>query len=983
MLAETKWQASWIWGGEEASTRNEWRCFYKSIEVPESGWDEAIVSITADSRFVIYINGVQCGRGPVRSWPSEQRYARLDVGHLLKRGQPNSIAVLVTHFGVSTFQYLLGRGGLLAQLELTAGESSIVAAKTDASWMTAVHGAHERRVSRMSCQLGFSEQFDSRNWDEDWILKAGSAPEWSNAHVVAAAGTEPWPALLPADIPPLTEETLWPVRVESLKKVKPVSWTGHFDIRNAMVPESKFHANQTSFAGYAAVIIRASEEAGATIGYAGGFGAFVSLGLNGKRYMPDELTGEEPQRYLDVQLHQGDNVLWFETTGGDHGGGLHIGIDCAKPFELVSLLTGKPERSPFTLVGPFASMVHIDHQENDSPLLQYRGFGGDKELDAEAFDHFDSYLAFRGTQSLEQFAPYRSLAKPFPEELAAVSSVFMSCIWKRSSESCPVPSKMQNIVIPGPVPGIIPNDEDTDTEFIIDFGKERSGYIRFEIDAAAGTVIDFYGFEYMRDGWRQDTYGLDNVLRYTCREGRQSYESPVRRGFRYLMVTVRGASRPAKLYGVQVIQSHYPVAEIGRFHSSDPLLNDIWEISKYTTKLCMEDTFVDCPAYEQAFWVGDSRNEALVNYYVFGEADIVKRCLKLVPGSKHQSPLYADQVPSGWSSVIPNWTFFWAIAVLEYVGRTGDRQFAAEIWPDVRFTLDHYLQKLDERGLLFIRGWNLLDWAPIDQPGNGVVTHQNAIFAQTLRAAAELSALAGAEEQGASFAKASQDLIDAINLHLWSDDKQAYLDCIHADGTRSETFSMQTQVIAFLNGVASGLRRETIASYLDSPPEDFVQIGSPFMAFFYYEALASEGKFMVMLDNMRKHFGEMIEYEATTCWEMYPNFKENRANPNLLTRSHCHAWSAAPGYFLGAYVLGVTGTADGWQKVRVSPQPGDLKWARGAVPLPDGGRVDVSWRIEDTGAEKLFHLEVRAPRDIEVELAAPQGYCSSLHRLEI
>jgi hypothetical protein len=46
----------------------------------------------------------------------------------------------------------------------------------------------------------------------------------------------------------------------------------------------------------------------------------------------------------------------------------------------------------------------------------------------------------------------------------------------------------------------------------------------------------------------------------------------------------------------------------------------------------MEDTFVDCPAYEQVFWVGDSRNEALVNYYVFGALDIVKRCLRLVPG---------------------------------------------------------------------------------------------------------------------------------------------------------------------------------------------------------------------------------------------------------------------------------------------------------------------------------------------------------------
>src|SRR5699024_8592074 len=104
-------------------------------------------------------------------------------------------------------------------------------------------------------------------------------------------------------------------------------------------------------------------------------------------------------------------------------------------------------------------------------------------------------------------------------------------------------------------------------------------------------------------------------------------------------------TRPLKIHGIQMIQSNYPVAEIGQFSSSDMMLNEIYEISRHTTRLCMEDTFVDCSAYEQAFWVGDSRNESLVNYYVFGDQEIVKRCLRLVPNSRHQTPLYNNQVP--------------------------------------------------------------------------------------------------------------------------------------------------------------------------------------------------------------------------------------------------------------------------------------------------------------------------------------------------
>jgi hypothetical protein len=75
-----------------------------------------------------------------------------------------------------------------------------------------------------------------------------------------------------------------------------------------------------------------------------------------------------------------------------------------------------------------------------------------------------------------------------------------------------------------------------------------------------------------------------------------------------LAVTVRGAAKPVKVYGVQMRESHYPVAEIGRFQCSDSQLNEFWQISQTTTKLCMEDTFDDCPAYEQTFWVEDSRN---------------------------------------------------------------------------------------------------------------------------------------------------------------------------------------------------------------------------------------------------------------------------------------------------------------------------------------------------------------------------------------
>lgn len=980
------WKASWIWGGAEEWPRNEWRSFRKQFMLQHWDYEGAEVSITADARYVLYVNGVLCGRGPNRSWPFELNFHVHEVGHLLRPGS-NVIAVLVMSYGVATFNYLPGKGGLLAQLEqlspqteaLTRQRQLIVA--TDDTWHTAPYAGYERRASRMSCQLGFSEQVDARYSQIDWIGKETDIDfakhGWTNAQIIARPGDAPWKQLIPSDIPELTEQEVWPVRVESLKEVSLVSWTHVLDVREAMEPGSKMHANPVSFAGYAAAVIRASSEAEAVIGFFSAFHALRGITLNGTYYTAEAMEGERPRRLQRVSLQPGDNLLLIELAGPDHGGGLHFGIDCDVSFTVVSPFIDEETagESPFMLIGPFAALVHVDHQPSSDPLRAYQGFGGNQPLDGNAFQDADVYEQCRKIVSASELIVYRKWMRAFPAMLSSDASIFTYSIWKRKEQSRAVPAALQQVCFANRRPAIIPAMvEGQGLELILDFGREWSGYLRFEVEAPEGTVIDAYGFEYMDGGWRQDTFGVDNTLRYVCLEGRQSYESPVRRGMRYLMLTIHGNVAPIRLFGVTLVQSNYPVAEIGRFHCSDPLLNDIWEISKHTTRLCMEDTFVDCPTYEQVFWVGDSRNEALVNYYVFGATDIVKHCLELVPGSGQQTPLYVDQVPSGWSSVIPNWTFFWVTACLEYARHTGNRNFASTIWPKVQFTLDHYLQYIDDHGLLTIHAWNLLDWAPMEQPNDGTVTHQNAIFARTLADAARLSELAGAAEAGLYYESRSHLLIHAINKHLWSSERQAFLDCIHANGSPSSTFSMQTQVIALITGVATDERKEKLNAYLKSPPKDFVAIGSPFMTFFYYEALMMNGEIDTMLEDIRAKFGEMVKHEATTCWEMYPGFTENRPNPKDLTRSHCHAWSAAPGYFLGAMVLGVRPTADGWTNVRIAPQPGDLQWAKGAVPLPGDGRIDVRWEISKEGDESVFQLEVVAPKAISVSMEVPEGY---------
>lgn len=952
MTEQTAWKALWIWGSGVESPRNEWRCFRKTFTYDANERQKGCsIRITADSRYVLYVNGKQVGRGPVRSWPFELKYDEYEIGHLLKPGETNTVAVLVMHFGVSNFYYLRGRGGLVAELETIAADGvkkTLLA--TDGTWKTAVHAGHEASSSRMSCQQAFTEITDARAWDEDWMAAGYNDASWENAAVIGPVGMEPWVRLVERDIPHLTEEPTYPVRVEALSAVTPAAWLAALDLRSQFVPNSADHANNVSFSGYLAAVIRVNKPARATIGITDHGRIFGPCSMNGIWYEADAFTGDLPERYLTVELRQGDNFFLMDVTGTSHGHAFHIGFDSEEPFEVVSPL-GDGQAIPFATVGPFDTAEHIDHQ---APTHLKR-------------DHPD-YIRANSLADAAGLSEFAEWVKPLSGEHFNAQDAFGAFVWKKSEPQV-VPHNLQNMVIASCDPAVVPLYSGRDTEMIVDFGRELSGYLSFELEAAAGTIVDFYGYEYMRDGWIQHTYQLDNTLRYTSREGRQAYTSFVRRGLRYLMIAIRGAASPVKLYEVKLLQSNFPVAEIGRFQCSDPMLNDIWQISRHTTRLCMEDTFVDCPAFEQTFWVGDARNEALIGYYTFGASEIVERCLRLVPGSKSQTPLYADQVPSGWSSVIPNWTFFWVTACAEYYKYKGSRTFAEEMWPQAEYTLDRYMQNLDERGLLNMRGWNLLDWAPFEQPNEGIVTPQNMFMTKALRDAAGLAAVAGDDAKSRTYIAYADRLREAINTHLWDESRQAYIDCIHEDGRPSATTSMQTQVVASLCGISEGERAETIKRYLTEPPAAFVQIGSPFMSFFYHEALVKLGRFDVLLEDIRTNYGAMVDDDASTCWEMYPD-PANR--PKMPTRSHCHAWSAGPAYFLGAYTLGVRGADPGWSKVIVEPQPAGLTWARGTVPLPDGGSIAVSWRLDE--AARRIRLRIEAPRGLELLVQPPDGY---------
>ena len=178
---------------------------------------------------------------------------------------------------------------------------------------------------------------------------------------------------------------------------------------------------------------------------------------------------------------------------------------------------------------------------------------------------------------------------------------------------------------------------------------------------------------------RDDVHYAD---RYVCRRGEQSFQTFDKRG-----VPLPAAGRPqrarrARVDGVGLLFSTYPVENRGSFRCSDERLNRIWEIGRWTCRLNMEDGYTDCPWRERGQWWGDARVEALINYYAFGDTALIRRALRQKGQSLNEEGITWGVYPTDWDGGrLPSFTLIWVSTLWETYQHTGDRTIVAGLYP--------------------------------------------------------------------------------------------------------------------------------------------------------------------------------------------------------------------------------------------------------------------------------------------------------------
>lgn len=522
------------------------------------------------------------------------------------------------------------------------------------------------------------------------------------------------------------------------------------------------------------------------------------------------------------------------------------------------------------------------------------------------------------------------------------------------------------------------------TSYVIyDMGKEVDGYPTLALDAPAGTLVELAWSEVLDEGHvAADRSGGNYVARYFARQGTQQWNLWGWHGLRYLEVRFTGSAAPVRFH-LGLTSSAATLDRAGSFESSDPLLNQLWEMGAYTFQLCTFDGTMDCPTREQREWVGDGEVELAVNDAVNHNPEVDRKFLLDVARDQRQDGAIPSVAASGQSEdwVIDDYMFSFVNAAHEYYLQTGDGRFIESIYPEIQRTLRWFDAFRQSDGMLNqMPYWVFLGWSNPYKDGESSIL--NALYVHALENGAELAEVAGDPRSAQRFRAQARQIRAGFNAKFWMPARGLYADT-WKNGHPSDYSSQIANADAVLFGFAQPAAVDSILQKITDPanlvqqqfdaktgdmnmqqkydPKRFIKQAQTYGSNFVLQALVAHGHEGAALELIRKGWGPMAAEGNGTFWE---HFTENAG-------TSCHAWSASPTYILSRSVLGVSATAPGYAAYRVAPQVADLTWAKGVVPTPQGV-VAVDWRLQrGAGGSKEFVLNLSIPADAKVEVALP------------
>ncbi|SCI59688.1 Clostridial hydrophobic W [uncultured Ruminococcus sp.] len=543
---------------------------------------------------------------------------------------------------------------------------------------------------------------------------------------------------------------------------------------------------------------------------------------------------------------------------------------------------------------------------------------------------------------------------------------FQGTGWKSALSSGSIEEKNQGELTPYPSGNMTRYQQPaasvtrlSDGSYVVDLGKEIIGSIRLTVDSPKQqTVTLLYGEERNNDGTVKSKMRTGNVYeeQWVLKKGEQTLEGIGMKCFRYIQIKNFPAALTAEQITGLTIRQEFDDSQ-SSFSSSNQMLNEIYEMTKYTVKTAAQSQYVDSQSRERKTYEGDILVQMMSSFSFLDDYSLARHSLDYVvnnPTWPAEYQLFA--ITAAWQEYL-------------YSG-------------DIAFLRDHYDQL---KNALYDSSYNsnlglvhnpgkvvMVDW-PYSQRDSYEVSNTayntafNAVCSAAYRDMGNIAAALGYGDD-ASFLKERSDVI-----------KQNMISRLYDQNT-GRFYDGLTEAGAVVNHCAQHATAFSLACgiYADQAMADrmsatIVADGtirmSVYGSYFLLDGLYQSGsgtlarQFMSNPDTqyssnswayMLKKLGATMSTEA---WS--PEAKGNM--------TFSHAWGSSPASQIVRGMFGIKPTAPGFSQFEVKVQPGGL--TEGAVEIPTvKGTIPVSFRLAQDG---VITARVSVPANTQAQVLLP------------
>jgi hypothetical protein len=488
---------------------------------------------------------------------------------------------------------------------------------------------------------------------------------------------------------------------------------------------------------------------------------------------------------------------------------------------------------------------------------------------------------------------------------------------------------------------------------IVSVPASTFGCPRISISGTRGDIVDVVSGNEIADGqlvpWEA---GRENVDTLILGQKPATWMAVCPRGLRYLMIVARQARGTIQVAHPQIKVRRYDFDNPGMFESSDMILNRIWSTGRRTLAATVQEAFIDSPCKDETQYIADAMIQSWASYHVSGNFNLAAKSLEEFAKAQFETGEIPAACPSDIYYNIPDYSLLWPVWLQRHYMHSGDKGLLGNLIPHLQKLFSYYaelaapgqdvLADLGDRFGAFC----FLDHGEIDR--RGTVTGLNSLYCRSLLCGVSLLEAVGRDDDARQLRDLASRVAHQIRELTWDEEKGLFADSYH-NGARSNSYSMQTNVLAIYGGVAPSSEYARIFDLLfsDQPPfvkgDNATESMNPYFKYFILETAFALGRRNWALDLIRWYWKGMLEHNAKTWWEI---FDPNAPGDNPYAGTSCHGYGVSPNAFLISEVVGIRPAKAGFTTVYFNPLTSGVHSVKAKIPTPYG-QIMVEWELKE------------------------------------